>query len=183
MKGTAGSDDESATELAGVEVSIFLDLLDGDAASLAAYLRGGNAISPELCLAIADMIERGEIVAVRREPSTADSNKWARERRDLEIGAWVWIRRLHVRGATLEAIEQEAVSPGGLNHSRATVHRAYLKFKKRMESEDHFLSAEARFALDRALRQFCEGAGLNFFEQYSRLYSVQNLDLEIAPRK
>ena len=183
MKRRMGSDEESAADLVGVELSIFDDLLAGDAASLAAYLRGGNIPSLALRLEIADMIEHGEFVARRCEPSTAELNKRARERRDLHIGAWVWVRRFHVRGATLEAIEEEAIAPGGLNHSRATVHRSYLSFKKRLESKDEFTRAEARAALDRALRKLCEDAGLDFIEQFSRLYSVQNLDLEIAPRK
>ncbi len=169
--------------LSEVEERIFGDLLDGDPASLAAYLRAGNVPSPSLCLELADMIDGGEITVKVQEPSEAERNRWARDLRDLKIGAWVWVRRIHVRGATIESIEQEALEPGGLNFSRATIHRAYLKFKKRMEGADDFARQEGHWALHRALRQLCEGAGLDFYEQFLRLYSVQNLDLEIAPRK
>jgi hypothetical protein len=170
-------------ELAEAELSIFDDLCAGDASTLAAYLRAGNVPSRALGIELADMIEHGEFVAVRRDPSQAQRNRQVRARRDLEIGAWVWVRRFHVRGATLEAIETEAVSPDGINHSRATVHRAYLKFKKLMENGDEFDLVQARWALDHALKQLCKDAGFDFHEQFLRLYSVHNLDLEIALRK
>jgi hypothetical protein len=174
--------DETAP-LSEVEERIFADLMEGEAGSLAAYLQAGNAPSPALCLELADMIDAGEIAVKIQERTEAESNRSARERRDLEIGAWVWVRRIHVRGATIESIEQEALELGGLNFSRATIHRAYLKFKKRMEGADDFARQEGHWALHRALRQLCEGADLDFYEQFLRLYSVQNLDLEIAPRK
>lgn len=147
----------------------------GDALPLAQYLQAGNVPSVSLAEHIGLLIEDAHF---DRLPSPkARGEKHRTRARDLMLGAWFWVRLLHLKGATIESIEAEVATNRPFGATPAIAHRAYLKFKKRAGSEDALDGWETRTAFHRALREFCEECGADYYDQQSRLYSVQNLDL------
>lgn len=163
--------------MADPDDEILFDLLDGNLGSLAARLRSGEHLGEELRAELAGLIELGQLVLVPDREDARRARQAVLEERDRAVGAWVWVRHLHTNARQLKVIKKKAAAEFLV--SEGTVHRCYLDFSRRMRNADEFDWVMGMAAFHRALREWCDEQGLDYFEQHQRLYSVKNLGLKL----